>query len=453
MVIQVLSRSSRLIAYGFLLLCGCTTHTAAPEPLAPENRAGEPLADARPLGSEQPNSVEHTEPTGPLALKDILALVLTRNKELSAFAWETRAAEAAILQAGMLPNPVLTVELEDAFGTDEFSGTKQSQTTIQINELIELGGKRAARMEVASRTKDLSNSEYEKARLKVLSEASDKFHEVVAHQELIRLVNEAASLARSNQAAISRRVEAGSSSIVDEKRANITLAKTRIAAEHAEHELASARKELASFWGSSSDEFAELQSNLFAVPALPRLETLESKLSSHPETEVWLNDEKLRRAELALAQSKAVPDIVLGAGVRHYENSSDQALLFQLSVPLPLFDTNQGGVAEGLARIEKSRADSLSFQSRLKAVLFGLYQSIQHKQLELRILSNEIIPDAQAALRAAQEGFERGSFSHLELADAQNTFLESREAQIRVAVAYRHLMIELGRLTGETINE
>ena len=55
---------------------------------------------------------EITEPNGAIALREALALALMHNPELRAFSWEVRASEARTLQASLLPNPEIEVEVE-----------------------------------------------------------------------------------------------------------------------------------------------------------------------------------------------------------------------------------------------------------------------------------------------------------------------------------------------------
>src|SRR5215207_6043876 len=84
----------------------------------------------------------------PLTLNQALALATSRSPELSAFSYDQRAADARLLQAGLKPNPVASLESEDFLGGGEFSGFQQSQTTLSLGQLLELGGKRASRIEV-----------------------------------------------------------------------------------------------------------------------------------------------------------------------------------------------------------------------------------------------------------------------------------------------------------------
>ncbi|MBA3948799.1 MAG: TolC family protein, partial [Acidobacteria bacterium] len=98
-------------------------------------------------------------PTGQVTLREALALALMHSPDLAAFAWEVRAREARVLQAGLLPNPVFSVQAEDLGGsTDAASGQGllQPQATIQLSQLIELGGKRAARQRLAESHQQLA---------------------------------------------------------------------------------------------------------------------------------------------------------------------------------------------------------------------------------------------------------------------------------------------------------
>ena len=100
-------------------------------------------------GFAEPTIQITKESKEPITLKSAVVLALLHNPHLKAFSFEKRAREARILQSGLLPNPKLSIYLEDGTGSGEFSGFSrfgQSQTTIQLSQLIELGGKRASRI-------------------------------------------------------------------------------------------------------------------------------------------------------------------------------------------------------------------------------------------------------------------------------------------------------------------
>src|SRR4029077_13023176 len=101
-------------------------------------------------------SILAADPMGDITLAQSLALTLKQNPELAAFSWDVRSAEARILQARLAPNPELNVQTEDIGGTKKSTGFSRSQTTVQLSQLIELGGKRSARVREATFGRELA---------------------------------------------------------------------------------------------------------------------------------------------------------------------------------------------------------------------------------------------------------------------------------------------------------
>ncbi len=111
-----------------------------------------------------------TNPTSAVSLRDAVSLALVQSPDLLAFDAGRRAAEARMLQAGRLPNPVLGTLIEDVGGSNRATDGASivlPQTTVQLSQLVELGGKRAARQRLAGLDRDLVNWDYEAARLDV----------------------------------------------------------------------------------------------------------------------------------------------------------------------------------------------------------------------------------------------------------------------------------------------
>ncbi|MBM4337813.1 MAG: TolC family protein, partial [Deltaproteobacteria bacterium] len=184
--------------------CGCLAAALLSLPLGAFAQAPAPYPIGRELPFfEAPASPADSppplvpEPTGVLSLEDALAAGLLHSPELAADAYEVRAREAALLQAGALPNPTLELDLEDFGGGGEFSGVDSAQTTLLVGQRIELGGKRAARIALASADRDLAAWDYEVRRIDVLTRTAGAFVDVLAAQERRRLADEVLGLARA----------------------------------------------------------------------------------------------------------------------------------------------------------------------------------------------------------------------------------------------------------------
>ena len=147
-------------------------------------------------------------PAGTLTLCQALRLALLQNPELAAFDTETRVAEARVLQAGLRPNPTLFLEADNLTGSGAYRDTRQTETTVQLSQLIELGGKRAARLRVAARGRDFAGFDYQAKRLEVLSLTAQAFIQALTTQERIALAEESVRLVEGLVPAIRQLAEA-----------------------------------------------------------------------------------------------------------------------------------------------------------------------------------------------------------------------------------------------------
>ena len=243
------------------------------------------------------------EPSGNLSLEAALAAALLRSPELAADAYEVRAREAALLQAGAFPNPTLELELEDFAGGGEFRGVDGAQTTLLIGQRIELGGKRAARIALASADRDLAAWDREVRRIDVLTRTASAFVDVLAAQERRRLAEEVLGLARAMQRVAALRLRAGVATQAEEIRAGVAVDVAEVELEHSEHGLATARQTLAAVWGGESPRFERALGALDRLPIAPSAEDLARRLAASPSVARWQAELARREAARSSARS------------------------------------------------------------------------------------------------------------------------------------------------------
>lgn len=445
---QILSVGNLSLAVLIFGLTGCITKPPAESRAQPRTAALNPPADA----SIRPKSVAPMkEPAGALTLRDALALALTENPELAPFAWQARVNEARILQAGLRPNPELGLQLEDVLGTGDFSGGQEAQITLQLSQVIELGGKRAARTELASQALGVTKSEYELKRVEVLGDVTQRFIQVVANQHALDLALTNRQLAEDALRTVQERVTAGKGSALEERKAQVALARGELLVEGARHELNAARKKLAASWRSSRPVFERAEADLFARKPVPNFEEFASRISKSPEIARWVSEKKLREAEIKLADARRVPNVTVGGGIRRLQGFDDQALIFGFSMPLQLFDHNQGGAAEARALLGRTEAEQRAAEVRLGIVLLGLYEEMAHDAHVMEGLQEQVLPKGEDALTISREGFAQGRFSYLEVLDAQRTLFDIKQEYIQAATSYHQFLVELERLIGQPI--
>lgn len=386
-----------------------------------------------------------------LTLASAIDQALKRNPDLVASRYELTAAQARVLQAGLRPNPELGLELENFAGSGAAKGTESLEATLSLSQVIELGGKRGLRRSVAQADSDLIAIEQRAGQLDVLAEVTRRFIDVVAAQERARFAAENSKLAQQTLDTINRRVQAARAPLAEASRARIAVTRTAIEERRAAAALRSARYGLAALWGDAEPTFTAASADLFAFAPVAAFPALMARIERNPDITQFASQARLRDAELRLAQAQARPNLALSLGVRRLEESNDTALVAGFSMPLPVFDRNQGAIREARARRAQSDAQLQAALVSVRGTLYAVYQEMVAARESTESLRNEAIPQAQIALEQTQSGYERGRFSFLELLTAQQELLELRGAAIDSAADYHRLLAELERITSEPL--
>ncbi|MEO7464086.1 MAG: TolC family protein [Nitrosospira sp.] len=399
-----------------------------------------------------------------LTLRDAARLALQRNPELAAFAKEMRALEGATLQAGLLRNPELSVNVENVGNiqplTNDINSSKsvaqevvQQLTTIRISQLIELGGKRAARVSAASLSEELAGKDYETRRVELIARVANVFTEVLAGQEQLRLAEESQELAQRVVNTVAKRVQAGKVPPIEETRVGVALSSTRIVLVQAQRDLVAARKRLALLWGNSSPQFTKVLGNLDSSVTLPNFEVLAERVLASPAALRAMKGIEQRKAMLKVEQTRRIPNITLNAGVVSHAQLGGNTAVVSVVVPLQLFDRNQGNVREAHQRVDKAIDEQLATELRLKTELMQAYEALSAAQEETSILRNDVLPGARSAFEVTNKGYELGKFGFLEVLDAQRTLFQNQILYVRALANYQRLVNEIERLIAAPIDD
>jgi cobalt-zinc-cadmium efflux system outer membrane protein len=161
----------------------------------------------------------------------------------------------------------------------------------------------------------------------------------------------------------------------------------------------------------------------------------------------------LRRAVIRLARAEAVPDVTLFAGPKLLEGGDELGFTAGLSIPIPIFDRNQGGILE--ARLRQAQAGALrqAAEVRLRTELAAAHQALDAAHVEILAIRDDIEPSARAAFEAAEEAFRQGKIGALELLDSQRTLVGIRRQHVDALAGYHQAVIAVERLIGSPLYE
>ena len=385
-----------------------------------------------------------------LSLNEAVVKTMVRNPGLLAFGHQLQAQDGRVLQAGLAPNPELSLTVENALGTGEFNGFDSAEATLSIAWVLERGV-RQRRLDTARAGVSLLTVEADIMRLDAAAETARLFFACLSNQARMVSTGEAVQLAADTVKAIQKRVKAGKSPQADLSRAQAELARMKLNQEDIEHELLSASRRLAAQWGETEPGFTRVSGNLLTLPNTESFAILKARIDQNPDFSRFLSKQRLGEAELRLAEAQRKPNWRVSAGVRRHESFNDEALVANITIPLSLRNKNQGGIAEARANMAQTEAEAVAARIRIETSLFVIYQELQHSLHRAKTFRTEVIPRVEQAMSDTRSAYERGRYSYLEWRSVQEDLLTARSALVEASVDAHLNAIEIERLTGVRI--
>ncbi|MDW7711485.1 MAG: TolC family protein [Deferrisomatales bacterium] len=386
-----------------------------------------------------------------LTLQQALSQAVRHNPELEFYSLEIRGREAEAHQAGLRPNPLLSLEAENVFGSGPFSRTDAAESTLSISQKVELGKKRDLRRHLAEAETGVAQSDFDVVKADLLARTSNAFFAVLAAQERLRLSEELLDLATRVFGAAEERVAAGRGAQTETIRPRILVREQQIALEKAHRELAAARAALAALMGREEADFGFAAGDLSDLFSPPEQAELDRLLTESPQMVRRVAESERRRRAIRMEEARPIPDLDIGVGARYLRESDDTALILGVSIPLPLFDRNQGTIAAARSRAAQARAEERSALLQAKAALAAAHQKMSAARAEAGALRDDILPASKLALESAEYGYRAGKFGLLDVLDAQRTLVAVQEQYLEALRAFHRAASEMERLLGTSV--
>lgn len=393
-------------------------------------------------GTAPPPPPSDPLPPAALTLAEAIAEALRRHPELAAARRELEAAAAAREQAGVLPNPVLGVELED-------TRRETRTTTVLLTQPIELGGKRASRVAAAAVGESLADAQLASRRIEVRAAVTAAFFEALVAGERVRLGEASLQLARSASEAVAKRVGAGRIPPIDDTKARVVEAGVRLELEQARSRQQIGLQRLRAAMGNPGAPADRLEGRLDSLPPPVDFAELDGRLEGSPAIRQARLETERQGTLAVLERARRMPDLSISLGAMRSQEDGRTKAVIGLSMPLPVFDRNDGALREALRREDKAREEAKALVLRARADAFDAHRRQAALRAELDVLRRDVLPGAQAAFEAAATGFQLGKFGYLDVLDAQRTLFDARVRHLQVLAEAHRAVIDLDRLLGD----
>lgn len=395
-----------------------------------------------------------SEQTIRLSLDEAIGLFLRQNLDLLIAKYGIEFSKGQEITARLFPNPVASMGLVSS-PVQNRTLASSGQIFSQIQQLFELAGKRGYRIESAEFGIQSAEASFEDAVRQLSLAVKDTYYR-------IQLARRRLALAEENKDRFSRILEVNTIRLKKGFIAEVDLIRIRL--QHIDfqsqviqaiQEAESARSELrrllrvppaVEFELTSILEYKRLDPDIAKLAIIAR--------ESRPDVRAKRILLSQRETDLKLAKAYRVPDVTIGAGYaiqgsKGPDNSNQMA--FNLGLPLPLFNRNQGGIMQAEAAVQSAAADLGKTVNLVENEVDVAYRNLIQSRRLVEAYLGGVLDDARSTFAIVERSYERGGATLVDLLDAARTSRMIQQNYIEALFNYQRNAIQLESAVGQEI--
>ncbi len=363
----------------------------------------------------------------PKTLLQVEEEALKNNLSLLAGRYQISMSEADIITARLRPNPSLSLSGDVFPHPGDFSGKNYSAS---VGVPIELGGKRAARTELAESASTASARTFDDAIRMLLLAVRTTFYGALDAKYSLELASRNIESLDSIVALNKIRLQAKDISESELMRTEVSALNEHVQFESARAEFERAKIVLQESMGSKqlSTNF-DISGDLTSLPdtTSPSLgEATRAALEHRPDLLAMRSQVAAAEANKKLQDALSAVDI--SAGGYYSTQQGEEFAGISLSVPLPLFSRNQGEIRKAESRFEQAKVQLSALEHQIEAEVRTAYDDFLARKSIVSTLGKDVIGKSASVRDIVEYSYRKGGTSILDLLDAQRTFNDTMKS-------------------------
>lgn len=385
-----------------------------------------------------------------LPLGEAVRLALANRQELQAASAAAEAAQGATLQAGLRPNPILSIQSENwrAWGDPSFRPLAEVDFFTFVSQTIETNGKRRKRTDLA----EFQGREAELARdvlsWRIEQQVAEAWWSALSAERRLELLEASRQTVEELVRYHETRLEFGAIAEIELIKVQVEEQKLAQAVAEAGNRLEQARLALAAAMGQPRlDAGAALEGEL-APPADGELDVdwFERALAERPDQALQRARVQSFHAAVALAEAQRKPDLTPYVG---YKRSNDfNTVVGGVNIPLAVNDRNQGRIAETRAMVREEEANLRALTARTEAEVEAALAAARNARARLQQLEFGLVERARESYRIARAAYQEQGTDLLFLLDAQRAQNDAEQLLAQALADYRLSVARLQSVSG-----
>jgi cobalt-zinc-cadmium efflux system outer membrane protein len=407
-----------------------------------------------------PEGRDEEGPADGQTLDALIERLVQRNLSLLARSYELPQAEADILTAGLRANPLLYADSQlipyGNYSTRRPGGP--TQYDLNITYPIDITHKRRARTLVACQAKRVLQAQFQDAVRLQIDNLYTAFTDVLGARETIRFAEAARAGLETLLDRTRRMYEKGSRTRADVSRVEALYEAAEIELMDSQEVLRTASRNLGTLLNMPGPEAEALRVRGSirdtAPPPAAIDELIRIARDYRPDVAAYRLGIGRADAEVKLAQANRMSDVFLLYQPYTFQNNApfnrDSATSWALgvTVPLPVFNRNQGNVQRARVNSVQSR---IELDERIQQVANEVRQAERQYALTraaLARIEGRLIPAASRTLRDAYQLYVQGEEDALVFLNAQREYNEAARQYRDMLVRHRRSMLRLNTAVG-----
>ncbi len=394
-------------------------------------------------------SASAEEPIRRLSLEDAVTLARRENANLRAKGFEVETVRANEITAGLRPNPTMSYSAEQFPG----NGDATIQHTASISQLIETGGKRRRRIESARAATRVAGYDLAEVRRQIVLQTQNTFVSVLAAQAALALAEQNLRTIDELEQIQRGRAARGDISELELTRIQVQRFAFERDALDARQALRTAKIALRAVAGPDriAEEFDVAGELEFRDVTYPGPDMYQLALAHRPDLRSAEAAREKARADINLAHANASWDF---SPLLEYQRIGQANTAgFGVSLPLRIFDRNQGEIARTLLEVDRVEEVRRAILVQIRADVQTALAATEEQRRKVLLLRDTYLPKARQARETVEYAYRRGGLALLDFLDAQRAYRDTALEHVRALANYWTAVYQLEAALGTSLEK
>src|SRR6267143_751517 len=373
------------------------------------------------------------------SFEQLTQIAIAQNKTLQAAREQLRQAEARLTQAGLRPNP----SLDFSRSTDTLLGGEgDSGFAVTFSQPIEIGGKRTKRIRRAEAELEVMKAEIADAERRLTGQLKEAYLQAIDISARLSFLDRTRQLNRQTVEVMNVRLAAGDASRLDSHLLQAENNRVEAQRLQAESRLIAAMLEIRRLAGIAPDASLSLRPLAPATLAVrDEVGLVEIALSSRPD---------LQAARLRYAREPVVSRLASATQRRAFDR--ENVLDFGISIPLPLWNREQGNIREASSKVIQAKAERAALENAIRAEVATASRRYQSASRTLDLIRTGVVNETQAGFTITQLAYRLGDMRLLDVLVQQRSLVDAQIAELTAEAEAAAADAELELAVGGRLN-